>query len=274
MRIALDAMGGDHGPEQTVKGAVDFLREVADRDVGVILVGDRAALETEAARHNYDSRRLEINHAGQLVSLDDQPSRIVKTKPDSSLVRAVQLVKDGAADGIISAGSTGALLTASLMILGRIRGVRRPAIATFMPSESGGFLLCDVGANLDARPTDLVQSALMARAYAIHEMHLENPRIGLMNIGTEAGKGNEITQQAFELRDLIVSVINRTRTLIPSTPEVSLTHKYIKDPAWLRHTICVPESVYRIIQVMVNRMAKNNIYRIIRERQKCRIKLL
>ncbi|MCH7528030.1 MAG: phosphate acyltransferase PlsX [Candidatus Marinimicrobia bacterium] len=199
MRIALDAMGGDHGPEQTVKGAVDFLREVADRDVGVILVGDRAALETEAARHNYDSHRLEINHASQLVDQDEKPSRIVKTKPDSSLVRAVQLVKEGTAQGIVSAGSTGALLSASLFLLDRIPGVRRPAICTWFPSAKGGFLLCDVGANVNVRATDLVQFAIMARAYCQHQLNHPNPRIGLVNIGTEASKGNEVTVKAYQL---------------------------------------------------------------------------
>ncbi len=199
MRIALDAMGGDHGPEQTVKGAVEFLREVADPDVGVILVGDRVALETEAARQRYDPDRLEINHASQLVGMEDRPSRIVKTKPDSSLVRAVQLVKEGRAQGIVSAGSTGALLSASLFLLERIPGVRRPALSPYFPSAKGGFLLCDVGANVNVRASDLVEFAIMARAYCQHQFDHPNPRIGLVNIGTEASKGNEVTVKAYKL---------------------------------------------------------------------------
>lgn len=204
MRLALDAMGGDRAPAETVKGAYEFLQST-DSSISIVLVGQAEPVSQEMARHPFDPARISLLPASQVVAMEEKPAKIFKTKPDSSVVKAVQLVKDGKADAVISAGSTGALLTASLMLLGRIPGVRRPAISTFIPSESGGFLLCDVGANLDARATDLVQSALMARAYAIHEMHLENPRIGLMNIGHEAGKGNEMTQQAYGLMQIHVN---------------------------------------------------------------------
>lgn len=204
MRLALDAMGGDRAPAETVKGAYEFLQST-DSSISIVLVGQAEPVSQEMARHPFDPARISLLSAAQVVAMEEKPAKIFKTKPDSSVVKAVQLVKDGKADAVISAGSTGALLTASLMLLGRIPGVRRPAISTFIPSESGGFLLCDVGANLDARATDLVQSALMARAYAIHEMHLENPRIGLMNIGHEAGKGNEMTQQAYGLMQIHVN---------------------------------------------------------------------
>ncbi|MCH7575069.1 MAG: phosphate acyltransferase PlsX [Candidatus Marinimicrobia bacterium] len=204
MRLALDAMGGDRAPAETVKGAYEFLQST-DSSISIVLVGQAEPVSQEMARHPFDPARISLLSAAQVVGMEEKPAKIFKTKPDSSVVKAVQLVKDGQADAVISAGSTGALLTASLMLLGRIPGVRRPAIGTFIPSESGGFLLCDVGANLDARATDLVQSALMARAYAIHEMHLENPRIGLMNIGHEAGKGNEMTQQAYGLMQVHVN---------------------------------------------------------------------
>ena len=204
MRLALDAMGGDRAPAETVKGAYEFLQST-DSSISIVLVGQAEPVSQEMARHPFDPARISLLPASQVVAMEEKPAKIFKTKPDSSVVKAVQLVKDGKADAVISAGSTGALLTASLMLLGRIPGVRRPAISTFIPSESGGFLLCDVGANLDARATDLVQSALMARAYAIHKMHLENPRIGLMNIGHEAGKGNEMTQQAYGLMQIHVN---------------------------------------------------------------------
>ena len=204
MRLALDAMGGDKAPVETVKGAYEFLQST-DSSISIILVGQEEAVSRELARHPFDPARISLVPATQVIGMEEKPAKIFKTRPDSSVVKAVQLVKDGKADGVISAGSTGAMLSASLMLLGRIPGVRRPAIGTFIPSESGGFLLCDVGANLDVRATDLVQFALMARAYAIHEMHLENPRIGLLNIGTEAGKGNEVTQRAYGLMQIHVN---------------------------------------------------------------------
>ncbi|MCH8326969.1 MAG: phosphate acyltransferase PlsX [Candidatus Marinimicrobia bacterium] len=204
MRLALDAMGGDKAPAETVKGAYEFLQST-DSSISIILVGQEEPVSREMARHRFDPARISLVPATQVIGMEEKPAKIFKTRPDSSVVKAVQLVKDGKADGVISAGSTGAMLSASLMLLGRIPGVRRPAIGTFIPSESGGFLLCDVGANLDVRATDLVQFALMARAYAIHEMHLENPRIGLLNIGTEAGKGNEVTQRAYGLMQIHVN---------------------------------------------------------------------
>ncbi|MEE9465851.1 MAG: phosphate acyltransferase PlsX [Candidatus Neomarinimicrobiota bacterium] len=199
MRIALDAMGGDHGPVQTVKGAVEFLREIADPETVVILVGDQSALEAEAGKYGQAASRLEIEPATQVVGMDEKPARIVKTKPDSSLVRAVELVKKGKAQAIVSAGSTGALLSASLFLLERIPGVRRPAIGAPFPSAKGGFILCDAGANVNVRASDLVQFAIMARAYSQHIYDHPAPRIGLVNIGPEAGKGNDLTVKSYEL---------------------------------------------------------------------------
>lgn len=198
MRITLDAMGGDHAPEQTVKGAFDYLHNTPGEDV-VILVGQEDALAAEIKKYPFDPARIEVVHASEVVEMHDRPSRIVKTKRDSSLVRAVELVRTGEADGVVSAGSTGALLSASLFLLGRIPGVRRPAICPLIPTVHGGFLLCDAGANADVRARDLVQFALMARANSIHLFNHPRPRIGLLNIGIEAGKGNELTMRAHAL---------------------------------------------------------------------------
>jgi len=199
MRIALDAMGGDHAPEQTVKGAFDCLRQSPDDDITVILVGHEDAIGAEVEKYSFDRNRIDIVHTPEVVSMNDRPARVVKTKRDSSLVRTVELVKSGEVDGAVSAGSTGALLSASLLMLNRIPGVRRPAVCPLIPSAHGGFLLCDAGANVDVRASDLVQFALMARANSIHIFNHPRPRIGLLNIGTEAGKGNELTMRAHDL---------------------------------------------------------------------------
>lgn len=199
MRIALDAMGGDHAPEQTVKGAFDYLRQSPDEDVTVILVGHEDAIGAQVEKYSFDRSRIDIIHTPEVVSMNDRPARIVKTKRDSSLVRIVELVKSGEADGAVSAGSTGALLSASLFMLNRIPGVRRPALCPLIPTAHGGFLLCDAGANVDVRARDLVQFAIMARANSIHIFNHPRPRIGLLNIGAEAGKGNELTMRAHDL---------------------------------------------------------------------------
>ncbi|UCD39155.1 MAG: phosphate acyltransferase PlsX [Fidelibacterota bacterium] len=199
MRIALDAMGGDHSPEQTVKGAFDFLQSSCGQGSQVILVGQSDALRAEVKKHRFNPSQLEIVHTEKIVDMHDRPARIVKTKRNSSLVQAVELVRRGEADGAVSAGSTGALLSAALFLLHRIPGVRRPAVCPLIPTAQGGFLLCDAGANVDVRARDLVQFALMARANSVHLFDHPRPRIGLLNIGTEAGKGNDLTIRAHGL---------------------------------------------------------------------------
>lgn len=199
MRIALDAMGGDYAPEQTVKGALDYLRQRPDKNITVILVGHEDAIGAQVKKYSFDRSRIDIIHTPEVVSMNDRPARIVKTKRNSSLVRIVELVKSGEVDGAVSAGSTGALLSASLFMLNRIPGVRRPALCPLIPTAHGGFLLCDAGANVDVRARDLVQFAIMARANSIHIFNHPRPRIGLLNIGAEAGKGNELTMRAHDL---------------------------------------------------------------------------
>jgi glycerol-3-phosphate acyltransferase PlsX len=199
MRIALDTMGGDHAPEQTIKGTVEYLHRHRDQDLKVLLVGPDQVLSTELAKYSADPSRIEIINATEVVEMDDRPARIIKTKRDSSLVRAVELVQTSQADAAVSAGSTGALLSSSLFLLDRVPGVRRPAICPLIPTSYGGFLLCDAGANVDVRARDLVQFALMARAYSIHIFNHPKPRVGLLNIGTEVGKGNDLTVRAYDL---------------------------------------------------------------------------
>lgn len=199
MRIALDAMGGDHAPEQTVKGTIEYLHRHPEHDLKILLVGPDHILHAEIAKYSIDPSRIEIINARQVVEMHDRPARILKTKRDSSLVRAVDLVRNGEAEAAVSAGSTGAFLSASLFLLDRIPGVRRPAICPIIPTAHGGFLLCDAGANVDVRARDLVQFALMARAYSRHIFDHPKPRVGLLNVGTEVGKGNDLTIRAHSL---------------------------------------------------------------------------
>jgi len=195
MKIALDAMGGDYAPGEIVKGAVEAARlGIAD----VLLVGNELQLKAELAKHP-KLNNLSIVHASEVIGMDEPPSAALRKKKDSSIAVATRLVKDGQASGLVSAGSTGAQVASTLLSLRRIPGIQRPAIATLLPTLRGGKLMLDVGANADCKPYNLLQFALMGSIYANRIMGINGPKIGLLNIGTEATKGNELTQAAYEL---------------------------------------------------------------------------
>lgn len=194
MKIAVDAMGGDNAPASIIKGCEIALEEY--RDLSIILVGN----ETEIKKHLQVSDRIEIIHTDVTIEGEDSPVRAVRRKKDSSMVLAVQQVKEGKADAAISAGNTGALMTAGLLVVGRIKGIERPALSPMLPTLGGeGFLLLDVGANMDSKASHLFQYAVMGDVYMKKVRKVEKPRIGLLNVGTEAGKGTELTKEVFEL---------------------------------------------------------------------------
>ncbi len=195
IRIALDAMGGDHAPGEIVKGAILASLEYP---VSISLVGDQLRLEKELSRYKKKGN-IAIVHAAEVIGNDEPPVQAVKQKKDSSLNVAVSLVKNKAADAIVSAGNTGALMTAGLFGLGRVAGVERPAIATIFPTPTGPVLLLDMGANVDCKPRHLQQFGEMGAQYAEHVMHIKNPRVGLLNIGEEKEKGNQLVVESWPL---------------------------------------------------------------------------
>jgi glycerol-3-phosphate acyltransferase PlsX len=188
-RIALDAMGGDHAPLEVVRGAVDASRAGVD----VVVVGDETRIGPILNRFEAD---LPVVHAGEVIEMHQDPSRALRDKRDASILVAARLVDDGLADGLVSAGSTGATLAAAAFIIGRLSGVARPAIASIFPT---GEVVIDIGANLDVRPEHLYQFAVMGSALAQVYRDLKKPRIGLLNIGEEPGKGRPLERVAFEL---------------------------------------------------------------------------
>ncbi len=192
MIFALDAMGGDFAPGAVVHGALEALKSSPDT-LKLILVGDEKAILNKLPSSL--PPRLSIHPTSQVVTSKDRGATVIKTKPDSSLVAGIQLVKSKQADGFISAGSTGAVMATSLLLLGRIPGVRRPAIGAYIPTEKGGKILCDVGANPDVKPYHLLQFAIMASHYFSHIEGGNNPRIGLVNIGEEPEKGSDLYQK-------------------------------------------------------------------------------
>ncbi len=196
MKIALDAVGGDYGPAPCIEGALQAVREA---DVEVVLVGDEALLKQECRRLGCHDDRVSIRHASQVVSMHESPAAVVRKKRDSSIWVATTMVKNGEADAVVSPGNTGASMVASFFVLGLTKGVERPAIATSLPTVSGEAIILDVGANVDCSAKDLFQFAVMGNEYGKHLFGKPNPRVGLLSIGEEDSKGNEVTKEAFKL---------------------------------------------------------------------------
>jgi phosphate acyltransferase len=198
MKIALDAMGGDFGPPNIVGGAVMALKEYPHIQK-LFLVGDTPRIEAELKQHGCNDRRIEIVHASQVVEMSDGAVDAVRRKKDSSVSRAVDLVKKGDASAIVSAGHTGAAVAATTIKLRTLPGVDRPGIAAVIPSETNIFVLIDAGANSDPRPDHLVQYAIMGSVYSRHVLRYEKPAVGLMSIGDEDMKGSDLTKEVFKL---------------------------------------------------------------------------
>lgn len=201
MKIIVDAMGGDNAPQQIVLGAVDAIAR--DKSLTVVLVGKKTEIDRVLASLDgkFDVDRLEIIDAQDVITNDESPTMAIKTKKESSLVKAFDvLMSDENAGGFVSAGSTGAVLVGAFMKVGRIKGVSRPALAPVLPTLKGnGVVLCDCGANVDCKPLNLHHFAIMASAYAKAMLGVEKPRVGLLNNGAEAHKGNELAQETYKL---------------------------------------------------------------------------
>ena len=198
MRIVLDAMGTDDAPRIEVAGAIEALRE-HESDVELILVGDREVIDAELARHEVVPNRISVHHAPDRVQADDSPASVIRTKPNSSIVVGLELQRKRDADAFVSAGSTGAVMATSLFKLRPLPGVDRPTIGTLLPTAEEQCLLVDAGANVDCKPQHLVQFAHLGNIYAREIMGRPKPRIGLLNIGKEPGKGDELSAAAREV---------------------------------------------------------------------------
>jgi glycerol-3-phosphate acyltransferase PlsX len=197
VKIAVDAMGGDNAPQAVVAGAVQAAKEYG---VGIILVGIEQLVQQELRKYTQaGTLPIEVRNATEVVDMLDSPATVFRRKKDSSIRVANELVKSGEAVAVISAGHTGAAMATSLFVLRPVEGVERPAIATFMPTVKGTSLILDVGANVDCKPNHLLQFAIMGEVYAKYLLKIPNPRVGLLSIGEEETKGNELTKEAFKL---------------------------------------------------------------------------
>ncbi|NJJ34070.1 phosphate acyltransferase PlsX [Clostridioides difficile] len=196
MKIVIDGMGGDNAPKSNVEGAVNAIKEY---NVDLIITGDKDLLEKEFSNYEFDRKKLEIVHTTEIIENEDKPVKAIRSKKDSSMVVALNLVKEGKADAIISAGNTGALLAGGLFVVGRIKGIDRPCLCSAIPNVKRGMtLIADCGANADCKPKNLVEFAAMSNIYARKVLGLENPKVALANVGLEEGKGNDLVKRSYE----------------------------------------------------------------------------
>ena len=197
VKVAVDAMGGDNAPSEIVKGAVEAVEE--RKDISVVLVGNQPIVEEELAKYQYPKEQIEIRHASEVILTEEPPVNAIRSKKDSSIVVGMKMVKAGEADAFVSAGSSGAILVGGQVIVGRNKGVERPPLAPLIPTEKGVSLLIDCGANVDARPSHLVQFAKMGSIYMEHVVGIKNPTVAIVNIGAEEEKGNALVKETFPL---------------------------------------------------------------------------
>ena len=197
IKVAVDAMGGDHAPQEIVKGAADAVNE--KKNIQVFLVGQKDMVERELKNYTYPAGQITVVHAEEVIETAEPPVMAIRKKKKSSIVTGMNMVKQKEADAFVSAGSSGAVLVGGQVIVGRIKGIERPPLAPLIPTEKGVSLLIDCGANVDARPSHLVQFARMGSIYMEHVLGVKNPKVAIVNIGAEEEKGNALVKETFPL---------------------------------------------------------------------------
>lgn len=204
MKIAIDAMGGDYAPEEIVLGAIQAVKSY---NFDVVLVGNEEAINAVLARYDATgNKHLSVVHASEVIEMGEHPVQAMRKKKDASIVVATRLAKEGLCDAVVAPGSTGAAVAAALFGLGRIKGIERPCIATPIPSKKGITVLLDSGANSNSKPKNLVEAAIMGSHYAKYILGIESPQVGLLNIGEEATKGNELCQRTYPLLEQLKTI--------------------------------------------------------------------
>ncbi len=196
MKIIVDTMGGDKGAGEVVKGSISAIKELG---VNIILVGKEEVLKKELTKFNYPKDKIEIVNATEEITNEDEPTMAIRRKKNSSMVIGLEMLKDELGDGFVSSGNTGALLSGGIFIVRRIKGIKRAALASIFPTKQGFSFLLDIGANVDCKPEYLQQFAVMGSIYSEKVLGINSPKVGLINIGTEKGKGNQLVKDSYEL---------------------------------------------------------------------------
>lgn len=254
MLIALDAMGGDRAPREAVAGAVQAARQL---DVDIALVGPRGLLENELARHSPLPSGLQLMDASENVAMDESPAQTVRKKRDASINVAIRLLKDGEAAAVVSAGNTGAVVTSALLNLGRLPGIARPAIGALLPSSEHGVLMLDAGANAECKPSYLVQFAYMGSAYMRSMFGIARPRVGLLNIGEEENKGDDLAREVHQkLKKTQLNFIGNVegRDIAQGTVDVVVTDGFTGNVAMKVSEASVDFVFSRMRQLLMSRL--------------------
>ncbi|SMO74797.1 phosphate acyltransferase PlsX [Gracilimonas mengyeensis] len=253
MIVAVDAAGGDYYPQNPVKGAIEAVEE--NNELTVILVGPEDIIKEELANHEYDKKRVLIHDAPQVIGMDESPGQAVKTKQQSSIVVGVGLHKAGKCDAFVSAGNTGALLAASMFILGKLPGVLRPTIAAYYPTFKGFRLLVDAGANLEIKPETALQFAKMGSVFCEQILDISNPKVGLLNVGEEEAKGTELLKEVHkELKSLDSFVGNlEGKDIFPGKADVYVCDGMVGNIV-LKFGESIPDMLEKMIGMAVQKM--------------------
>ncbi len=231
MRIGLDIMGGDFAPQCTIEGAI-LAHDLLKHEDKIVLIGDEKIIRNELQKYNFDANKIEVVHADSVIEMGEHPTKAFKSKPDSSIAVGFQMLSKGKIDSFSSAGNSGAMLVGSMHFIGIVEGLSRPATAATFPRLGGGKnILLDVGTNIDCKPEYLLQFAFLGKLYAEHVFHIQDPKVGLLNIGTEKEKGNLLTRTAYQLFEeshLSNFVGNiESRDLLKSTADVIVCDGFI-----------------------------------------------
>jgi glycerol-3-phosphate acyltransferase PlsX len=256
LHIAVDAMGGDHAPEVVVQGVIDYLK--SDRNVSILLVGKEKEIRKELKKYKVQSQNgIEVVDALEQISMREHFFSYWRKREKTSIKRALDLVKNQQAEAMVSAGNTGAVMSISKNVLGTLRSIDRPALAIMIPTLKGNSLLVDVGANVDSKPKNLIQFALMGKVYLEHVQGIQNPRIGLMSIGEEEGKGNELIKTTYKLlKTLDINFIGNIEGRDAYLGEADLI---VTDGFTGNVTLKVAEGVVDVMLSMLRREIMTNI---------------
>lgn len=258
MKIVVDAMGGDHAPQVPVEGSIQAVKDF--QDIHVILVGFEDQINAELAKYEYPKDRISVVHASEIIDMNESPATAIRQKKNSSIVVGATLVRKNEADAFVSAGSTGACMAASVLKIGRIKGVKRPPIGTVFPNIKDQTVVLDGGANVDVGPEELVQFALMGKIFAEKVLKKSNPRVGLLNIGEEEHKGNKLTHETFPLLEqLPINFIGNVegRDIFNGSVDVVVCDGFVGNIV-LKTTEGVADTIFKILkeEVMKSSMAK------------------
>lgn len=256
MIIAVDAAGGDHYPESPVQGAIQAVEE--HDSLRIILLGPEDVVSGELRNHDYDESRISVQHAPEVIGMDEAPAQAVKSKKKSSITVGLSLQKAGKCHGFVSAGNTGALLAASTFILGKLEGVIRPTIAATFPTIKGFRLLLDVGANLEMRPEMYYQFAKMGSIYASEVMKIDNPRVGLLNVGEEEEKGTEDIKKAYQLLSELPEFVGNIEggDIFSAKADIYVCDGFVGN-VLLKFGESIPDAIKQIIQVQLKKKAQS-----------------